>query len=68
MSRKHFEAIAAALRASKPNADLYPNDYPSMNAQWIETVYQIADALATLNEQFNRERFLAACSMPEVTD
>jgi len=46
MTRKHFQLIADVLRDSGAAADL---------------VFAMADALATTNPNFDRDRFLEAC-------
>ena len=45
MTRKHFEAIAAILKANKASAEL---------------VHEMAGYLATQNVNFNRSRFVRA--------
>ena len=45
MTRKHFEAIAAALKASKAS---------------MATVQAMCDVLAGMNPRFDRQRFLEA--------
>jgi hypothetical protein len=48
MTRRHFQLIADALRES---------------AAPEHVARAMADALATTNPRFNRERFLAACGV-----
>lgn len=59
MTRKHFQAIADALKASKPNRRI--ENYPSMLVQWIHCVEHTATACAQFNSAFDRSRFLGAC-------
>ena len=58
MSRKDFEAIAAALRASRR-----PIDHASgaTDSQWRATRDAIADVLYASNGRFDRGRFERAC-------
>ena len=71
MSKKHFEAIAAALANAKPHiessnsADL---EFEYNNAwlhQWQRDVLAIADVCCSFNNNFNRSRFLSACGYEE---
>jgi len=50
MTRKHFELIAAAVAAAHTD--------PGAREQ---VAYQLAQALASTNPQFDRARFIAAC-------
>lgn len=60
MTRKDFEAIAAALKASKPSAcDVVAHD------QWRYTQQKVAEACAALNARFNRTTFNRACGLEE---
>lgn len=65
MTRKHFEAIAAALAESKPGV-WGQNAGPDMALEtpmtrWARTCHNVADRIAPFNEAFNREKFLEAC-------
>jgi hypothetical protein len=57
MLRKHFIAIAAMLRASRPESHWDANK----RAQWDMDVTAIADVCRRFNAQFNRSRFIDAC-------
>ena len=59
MSRKHFERIAAELRFTRPE-----DDASEAFKVWRATVDGIADACASFNMNFDRERFVAACLRP----
>ena len=63
MSKKHFIALADALRSVKPTAvdrpDLANRDAKLIAGQWHMTVKAIADTLAADNPRFNRDRWLA---------
>lgn len=68
MTRKHFEALAAALRLSKPDQptnngpDSRKWDWPTWEAlsQWRADVRAIASVLLAHNPRFDT-RFYAAC-------
>ena len=60
MSKKHFEALAAALRASQPNSDDHGG---SLLTQWQLDVDVVTEACARFNPNFDRARFLAACGV-----
>lgn len=65
MSRKHFEAIAAAIRTQLDNANGESNEF-SREAATVAVV-RIAHALAGIaandNPRFDTRRFLAACGI-----
>ena len=50
MSKKHYEALAAALHEERGAED-----------EWLACVHAVADVCATFNPRFDRERFLSAC-------
>lgn len=71
MTKQHFELIAATLRedAAHLHRALH-HDYRNMTDwekgayhQWSTTVLALADALATTNFLFDRERFLKAAGV-----
>lgn len=57
MSRKHFKALADALKDEKPGDNWNPNK----RVQWEIDVKAIANTCARFNDRFNSSRFLAAC-------
>lgn len=57
MTRRHFEFIAAALRASRPA----PGATDEKFKQWDRTVVTFANRLEGTNIGFRRARFLSAC-------
>lgn len=68
MAKKHFEAIAEALKARKPNdnKDVWEGEEDYFNgliSQWRGDCEAMADVLAEFNDQFDRARFLAACGV-----
>jgi len=60
MTKKHFNALAAALRRTRPNMGTEPL---SSYAQWSADVMAITGVLQESNPRFARTRFLAACGM-----
>lgn len=58
MSKKHFIALADALRRSKPELSLGCADSISRLAQWNADVTAIADECKRENYAFNRQRWL----------
>jgi hypothetical protein len=62
MSRKHFRALADALKAEKPGDNWNPNK----RVQWELDVKAIANTCAQFNPNFQRDTFLAACGVPHV--
>ena len=59
MTKKHFDALAAALRHQQPMF----ND--AAVAQWECDVDSIAGVCARFNPNFDRARFLAACGVED---
>ena len=60
MTRKDFEAIARALKASRPD----PTDERKID-QWNETFYAMVSEVEKTNANFNYDRFAAACGKGE---
>lgn len=58
MTRKHYKAIAAAIREARsaPFVRAYSGD---------AVMHHIADVCAADNPRFNRARFIAACVPPQ---
>ena len=56
MSRKDFELIARTIHAM-------PSHAPSLRTARESCARAFADALASTNPRFNRERFLRACGV-----
>ncbi len=61
MQRRHFELIAAALRANTPLAQ----DGAEAMRSWRTLVNSFANRLETTNAGFDRARFLRACGLEE---
>lgn len=68
MSRKDFRLIAETIRLL-PSFDIPgPNMLSAFNVDAVRfavVVNRFAEALATTNPRFNRERFVAACNGKE---
>jgi len=56
MSRKHFKALAEALKACRPGASIYLD-------QWRNDVEAIADVCQISNPRFKRQTFKEACGI-----
>lgn len=56
MTRKDYELIAAAIKATKP-----PSHHQAADQQHEWTASTLADALGRDNPRFDRERFIKAC-------
>ena len=69
MSKKHFEALAAALKFIKPSGNPVcpPKDVKVFHAgqvkEWDYATEAVADACARFNPNFDRARFLKACGV-----
>jgi hypothetical protein len=64
MTKKHFEALTAAMKASKPMRHLMDGrEEPIAPAQWKHDTCTIADVCARFNPNFDRARFLKACGV-----
>jgi hypothetical protein len=58
MSKKHFEALAAALATMKPD-----DPQSASYAQWTWDVDRVAGVCASFNTRFDSARFLKACGV-----
>lgn len=74
ISRKHFEAIAASLKAVKPIGPWFVDSdisnkaqewYEAHLEQWKADVEAVASELAKLNPRFDYSRFLSACGFKQ---
>lgn len=59
MRRKHFEAIAAAFKLTRPE----PLTWSGRSTVWRTTLEQVTLALATTNPHFDKARFLKASGL-----
>lgn len=65
MTKKDFQLIADALARQEPvHNQLNPfTNWLNKHLQWEKDCEALADALATTNPRFDRERFLTACGV-----
>jgi hypothetical protein len=64
MTRKDYELIAFAVLDARPAGLAVDRDPVAMYQKGIaHTAHSLADALASQNTRFNRERFLKACGV-----
>jgi len=57
MTKKHFEALAAAFKAGKPQVKNQAQD------QWHFDALMVTEVCARFNPNFDRTRFLTACGV-----
>lgn len=62
MTRKDYVMLAAALKSVQPQSFLVNEPWAHI-AQHMRDVEALADALASDNPRFERQRFLTACGM-----
>jgi hypothetical protein len=62
MTKKHFEALAAALAEQRVGFSLLPS-LKNQHAQWCRDVQAVANVCARFNPNFDRARFLKACGV-----
>jgi hypothetical protein len=61
MSRKHFQAIAHALKTNEPNSN---SEHYEREAELFKSiVFAIAGACRSFNPRFNAVRFQRACGL-----
>lgn len=60
MSKKHFQALALALAAIRPN-----EAWLNKRQQWEKDVNAVADVCAAHNHAFNRGTFIQWCEEKE---
>jgi hypothetical protein len=56
MTRKHFEVVALAMQANKPQTN-WLNKYQ----QWVKDVNALIVAFTEINPRFDAKRFRKAC-------
>ena len=59
MSKKHFVALAAALKEQRVRFA----ENMDQHAQWCRDVQAVTDVCARFNANFDRDRFLTACGL-----
>lgn len=60
MSKKHFQAVAAAIYRRRAMAEHIQNR-ASRQTHYAELTNELADVFAALNPRFDRARFIEAC-------
>lgn len=65
MTRKHFEALAAALKEHGQTALGDSATAHDPQALFADLTWSIADTCARFNPNFDRTRFLKACGVEE---
>jgi hypothetical protein len=58
MTKKHFKALAEALRETRPDLVIAPLEY---KIQWNSDVRAVANACRTFNPLFDYGKFINAC-------
>ena len=69
MSRKHFEAIANSVHASRRVAGTFISDENTIAQKAYQlaldnVAYELAGKMESFNPIFDRQRFLEACGAP----
>ena len=59
MSKKHFQALAEALKSARALGN------PLTDVQWMCDVKGVANVCARFNPLFDRAKFLKACGVGE---
>lgn len=60
MSKKHYEALAEAMRAIRPITAVDDHE-KGQEAQWYQTIDALTYVLSRDNGRFDEDRFRAAC-------
>ena len=71
MTRKHFEALALALKSTRPDyfhEHMDASDLITMVEAWRATVRAVRDALIDSNPRFDEHRFMNACDYWSTND
>lgn len=66
MSRKHFSALARALRVQRPEAEGVHDPDRRLDYEydiWRALVVEVADVCYSFNGRFDRERFYRAAGL-----
>jgi hypothetical protein len=67
MTRKHFRALAEALRACRPDVIPGTNVIPDDTARkvWYQACSEVSKVCARENSLFNASKFFDACGVPD---
>jgi hypothetical protein len=66
MSRKHFQAIAHALKINEPNVN--SENYEQEAALFKSIVHSISRACRSFNSRFDTNRFQRACGLDSIDE
>ena len=66
MTKRHFEALAAALKGARPDSTTHGKGALTVALRaWRLAVYRVADACRDANPRFDRARFLVAAGVDD---
>jgi hypothetical protein len=66
MTKNNFAALAAALKAQKPDGTKSMEQ--AAYQQWTHDVIAVMHVCTNMNPRFSKGKFLAACGIPNILD